>query len=100
MFYIYILYSQKSDLYYIGYSDDPDQRLISHNTSKRVTYTSKHRPWEKVAEFPVSENRGETMKVEKYLKKQKSRKLIEEIIARQEEELWIDQLVRAPMYRD
>ena len=89
MFYIYILYSRRSDRYYIGYSDDPEKRLDSHNTSERKTYTSKHRPWELAASFPVSELRGEVMKVEKYLKRQKSRKLIEEIINHQDDVEWI-----------
>ncbi|WP_082911433.1 GIY-YIG nuclease family protein [Pedobacter psychrophilus] len=45
MFYLYILYSISSNKYYLGYSEDPERRLLEHNNSERVTYTSKHRPW-------------------------------------------------------
>ena len=100
MYYIYILYSERSDLYYIGYSHDPERRLISHNTSERTTFTSKHRPWKMVANFFASDNRGDAMKIEKYLKKQKSREFIEEVIEHQEDEVWIAQLVRVPACRD
>jgi len=45
MYYVYILYSKTSDLYYVGYSDNPEGRLIEHNTKPLNTFTSKHRPW-------------------------------------------------------
>jgi len=100
MYYVYILYSESSDRYYIGHSDDPERRLLSHNTSERTTYTSKHRPWKMMATFAVSENRGTAMKIEKYLKKQKSRQFLEEVIEHQDDEEWIAQLVRVPACRD
>jgi len=100
MYYIYILYSEKSDLYYIGQSNDPERRVISHNTSKRTTYTSKHRPWQLVAKFEVSEKRGKAVKVEKYLKKMKDRNFIEKVIEKQNDKEWLTQLVRVPACRD
>jgi putative endonuclease len=75
MYYIYIIYSKSSDRYYIGYSNDPERRLEEHNTKPFNTYTSKHRPWAMKAAFPVSEDRGKAMKIERYLKKLKSRKV-------------------------
>jgi len=51
-----------------------------------------------VIEIPGS--RGEAMKVERYLKKQKDRKFIEEVIRNQGDENWIAQLVRVPACRD
>ena len=80
MFSIYFLYSKNSDKYYVGYSDNPDRRLIEHNTKDFNTFTKKHRPWDLAYHFPVSEIRGDAMKIEKFIKKQKSRKLIEGII--------------------
>ena len=53
-----------------------------------------------VANFFASDNRSDAMKIEKYLKKQKSRGFIEEVIEHQEDEVWIAQLVRAPINRD
>ncbi len=84
MFYIYIIYSSSADKYYIGYSDDPNRRLVEHNTKPFNTYTSKHRPWILKAVFPISEDRGQAMKVERYSKKLKSRKIIEQLIEKQD----------------
>jgi len=80
MFYIYFLYSKCSDKYYVGYSDDPDRRLIEHNTSDNNTFTKKHRPWILVYSFTVSDLRSDALKIEQFIKKQKSRSLIEKII--------------------
>jgi putative endonuclease len=80
MFYIYILYSETFDKYYIGYSDNPERRVNEHNTKAFNTFTKKHRPWKLAYSFPVSENRADTMKIEKFIKKQKSRKFIETIV--------------------
>ena len=79
MFYIYILYSASADKFYIGYTNDPSRRLIEHNTKPFNTYTSKHRPWVLKGCFTCSENEKEVMKTERFIKKQKSRKLIEQL---------------------
>ncbi len=52
------------------------------------------------ASFPVSEDRGQAIKVERYLKKLKSRKIIEQIIEFQHDTVKIAQLVRVPTRRD
>ena len=80
MFFIYIIYSGPSDLYYVGYSDDPKRRLIEHNTKSFNTYTSKHRPWILKAVFECSPTETDAIKIEKFIKKQKSRKLLEKLI--------------------
>jgi putative endonuclease len=77
MYYIYILYSSVSDKFYVGYSTDPQRRLIEHNTKPFNTYTSKHRPWMLKACFECSKDEKETMSIERFIKKQKSRKLLE-----------------------
>ena len=93
MFYIYIIYSEKSDKYSVGHSDNPERRLKEHNTIPFSTYTSKHRPWVLKASIPISEERGAALKVERYIKKQKSRKFIEELIAYQNDSERIAQLL-------
>jgi putative endonuclease len=80
MFYIYFLYSKTSNKYYIGYSDNPERRVLEHNTKEFNTFTKKHRPWKLVYFFAVSKSKGDAMKIEKFIKKQKSRKFIERII--------------------
>ena len=45
MFYIYVLYSEKSDRYYVGHTNDVNRRLVEHNEISENSYTSKMRPW-------------------------------------------------------
>ena len=64
----------------MGYTNNPERRLIEHNTKDFNTFTKKHRPWELAHSFLVSDNRGDAVKIERFIKKQKSRKLIQQII--------------------
>ena len=80
MFYVYILYSHKSDRYYIGHTPDINKRLSQHNNPRENKYTSKYIPWELKLFFKVSESRGEAMVVERFIKKQKSREFIRKLI--------------------
>jgi putative endonuclease len=100
MFSIYIIYSESADKYYVGYSENVYRRVKKHNSSPFKTYTSKFRPWVLKASFEVGEDRGRAMKIEKYIKKQKSRKFIEKIIDNINNEDFISQLVRVPFERD
>ena len=88
MFYIYFLYSPDYDKYYVGHTDNVSRRIKEHNNSNNLTYTCKYRPWQLTYNFKVSESRGDALKIEKFIKKQKSRKLIEKIIR---EKLTFDQ---------
>jgi putative endonuclease len=81
MFYIYILYSSSSDIYYLGYSVDPHRRLKEHNTSSFNTFTSKHRPWVRKAVFECGSSEKEAIRIERFIKRQKSRKLIDLLCA-------------------
>jgi putative endonuclease len=80
MFYIYILHAESSDKFYVGYTADPDRRIVEHNHSDRNTFTAKYRPWRIAALFKVSEVESEAVKIERFIKKQKSRKLIGKVI--------------------
>ena len=97
MYYIYILHSKLSDKYYVGYTNNLTKRVIDHNTNPRNTYTSKHRPWILVASMKVGEDRAFAMKIEKFIKKQKSKKFIKKLISQPD---LIPQLVRVPKRRD
>ncbi len=44
MYYVYVLFSQKSQKKYIGYTSDLRKRLFAHNNTEHG-YTSKYRPW-------------------------------------------------------
>jgi len=45
MFTTYVLYSEKHDKIYIGYTSNLHQRLISHNELATKGWTIKFRPW-------------------------------------------------------
>ncbi len=100
MYYIYILYSQTSDLYYIGYTNDYERRLEEHNHSLYSTFTSKHRPWTLKAVYACGEEKSFAIQIEQFIKKQKSRKLIEKIIKGADFTGILAQLVIVPHMRD
>ena len=77
MYFIYIIYSQSSNLYYVGYTNNPNLRLIEHNMNPHNTFTSKHRPWIMLALFECGMSESQATIIERFIKKQKSRKLIE-----------------------
>ena len=99
-YYIYILYSESSNIYYVGYSDDFKRRFEQHNHADKVTFTSKHRPWILKAVYACGNKQAEAMKIEKFIKDQKSRKLIEKLIAGGEFTGILAQLVRVSDTRD
>ncbi len=100
MFYLYILYSESFDKYYIGYTDNTVKRLEEHNTSSHNTYTSKHRPWILKATFEVGEIRALAMKIESKIKSLKSRKIIKDLIVHNGDTEYLKKLVRVPTCRD
>ncbi|WP_203256483.1 GIY-YIG nuclease family protein [Hyunsoonleella ulvae] len=101
MYYIYVLYSETYDRFYIGSSNNPWKRLETHNSIKFTTYTSKYRPWTLRAVFEAGFTRGEAEKFEKFIKKQKSRKLLEKLTDKNFIlEGYLAQLVRVPHLRD
>ncbi|MFL5739270.1 MAG: GIY-YIG nuclease family protein [Flavisolibacter sp.] len=80
MFFIYILYSCSADKYYVGYSADPWKRVQEHNSVKHPTFTSKYRPWTLRAVFKISQNESDALRLERILKRQHSKKLLERLI--------------------
>ncbi|MDX5339330.1 MAG: GIY-YIG nuclease family protein [Cyclobacteriaceae bacterium] len=100
-FFIYILYSPSSDKYYVGHSENPFKRLSEHNFGEHHKSTTPGRPWELKAIFEIEGDRGNAIKIEKFIKKQKSRSLIEKLT---NPDLipqgYLAQLVRVPHVRD
>ena len=82
MYYIYILYSEEFDKYYIGHTSDVDRRLIEHNETSENSYTSRLRPWVLKGTFQVGEDRGLAIRIEKHIKRQKSRIYLETLLNR------------------
>ena len=80
MFYVYILHSAGLDKFYVGHSHNPWNRLNQHLNNEGEKFTGKAKDWELVAIFRVSDIRGEAEKMEKFIKKQKSKSLILKLI--------------------
>ena len=79
-YFIYILYSEKCDKFYVGQTQDLDKRLIEHNSGKGGAFSSTCMPW--VLKYSEEfANRSEAVKREKEIKNKKSRKYIEWLIS-------------------
>ena len=68
---VYILFSESHNKYYVGQTKSINARLESHNNGKKVSYTSKYRPWSMFWSLEVKD-RSTAMKIEKYLKNKRS----------------------------
>jgi putative endonuclease len=79
MFHTYILFSEKFDKYYIGFTHDVNRRLTAHNHPKSKGYTKKFQPWFLVYSKEFTTKR-EAMDYEQYLKSLKSKWALKEII--------------------
>ena len=79
MFYTYILYSEKLDKYYIGYTENVEERLEKHNRP-HSGFTGRGIPW-KLVYSEKFDSKSESMKREKEIKSWKNRKLVEELIS-------------------
>jgi predicted GIY-YIG superfamily endonuclease len=77
-YFIYILYSNSADKYYTGSSDDPERRLLFHNTIEKG-FTSRYRPWQLIfkKEFP---NKKQAQQAERKIKRWKSKLMIKRLV--------------------
>lgn len=71
MFYTYILYSSSKDKYYVGSTENPQERLKKHN-SKNKGYTNQAQDWE-IQFLKPFETKAEALLFEKKIKTWKSR---------------------------
>ena len=77
-FTVYILYSKGIDQFYIGHTENLNDRLFRHNNSGSKG-TKKANDWELVYQ-ELFETRSEAYKREMEIKNKKSRKYIEQLI--------------------
>ena len=75
----YILYSSKLNKYYVGSTPDKDRRLTDHNRGKEK-FTKTGIPWMLIY-TEIFETLQEARRRELNIKKQKSRKYIEQLIS-------------------
>ena len=76
--FVYIIYSHLTDRYYIGSSDDVQQRLLRHNAGATPS-TKPGRPW-KIVYTKEFSSKTDALNFENYLKRMKSRIMIESLI--------------------
>ena len=84
MYYLYILYSESIDKYYVGETPDIDVRLSQHNHHHfKTNFTKAASDWKIVLKFECK-NREEALFLEKFIKKMKSRVFVQKVISNQE----------------
>jgi putative endonuclease len=78
MYSVYIIYSQKIDKYYIGFSSNVQERLLKHNRNSKG-FSNIGKPWILVYE-ETFDNKKNAMSRESQLKKWKNRERLETLI--------------------
>ena len=79
MFTVYVLFSEKYNKIYIGFTSDIEERMLSHNTFGTKGWTIKFRPWILVYKEEY-QTKKEAMTREKQLKSAKGREFIRSLI--------------------
>ena len=77
---VYILWSEKLSRYYIGQTENIEERLVKHNTidKDRNDFTQKGIPWNLC--FTIDcKSREQAIKIERQIKKMKSKKYIDNL---------------------
>ena len=79
-YYVYILYSMKLDRYYVGATGNLVSRIENHLLNHKG-FTSKAKDWE-LKYIEAFDEKLEAFSRERQIKKWKSRKMIEKLIAK------------------
>ena len=80
MFYLYILFSESAQRYYVGHSETPHERLVEHNANETEKYTGKYADWKMVALFKVGPDKAVALSLGKFINGQKSKKLLLKLV--------------------
>jgi putative endonuclease len=78
-YFVYILQSQVDGSFYIGYTQSLEERVKEHNEGS-TRYTKHKRPWILVY-FETYDKKGEAIRREIFLKKQKNRQFYQKLIS-------------------
>ncbi|NOG45877.1 MAG: GIY-YIG nuclease family protein [Calditrichaeota bacterium] len=73
MFYVYLIESVETGTYYIGQTNNIDERVNNYHNAGRCKYTKNRRPWKLIA-YKTYTTRSEAMREERRIKNLKSRK--------------------------
>jgi len=77
-YYLYIIQSKIDDSFYIGTTQNLDERILRHNQG-RSKYTKTKRPW-KLVFYEEHPDRSSAMKREYAIKRQKSKDYLESLV--------------------
>jgi len=78
-FIVYVLFSEKYNKTYVGFTSDLISRFKSHNELSTKGYTIKYRPWE-VLHLEIFNTKKEAMLREKFLKTGVGREFIKGLL--------------------
>ena len=78
MYYVYVLLSEKDNNFYIGFSENVEQRLDEHNAGKNVS-TKFRRPF-KLIYCEGHTSKSDTLRREKYFKSSKGKTTLKQIL--------------------
>ncbi|WP_435255461.1 GIY-YIG nuclease family protein [Tenacibaculum sp. A30] len=81
MHFLYILHSQTINRYYVGESINPENRLLQHNTHHYKSNYTKATSYWKIILTHSCQNKQDALYLERFIKRMKSKKFIEKIIA-------------------
>ena len=74
MYYVYLIYSEQNDIYYIGQTNNLEDRITRHN-QYRCKYTKYKGPWILIG-YKICNSRSEAVRLEKQLKKNKNKNIV------------------------
>ena len=77
MYYVYILYSQRKNKYYVGQTNDLERRLLQHNSSQVIS-TKFGVPWI-LKHFFEFEERAASVQLEKKIKKRGAKRYLQDM---------------------
>jgi putative endonuclease len=79
MYYVYVLISLRDHKFYIGFSEDVQQRLAEHNSGKNVS-TKNRRPL-KLIYYEAHLSKQDALKRERYFKTAKGKTTLKQILS-------------------
>ena len=82
MFTVYVLYSEKHNKIYIGFTSNLEERFKSHNELAKKGWAVRFRPWI-IVHTEFFENKSDAMKREKELKSSSGREWVRQNILKQ-----------------
>jgi putative endonuclease len=89
--FVYIIYSEKIDQYYIGESKNVEERVNQHNKHLiEKSFTTRASDWQLIKCFEC-ENIEHARRFEKFIKRMKSRKFIQSLI---DDKIKVDDIIQ------